>query len=644
MRKLYFFILAWTFSLAVFSQRQPDKDFINQISQQETKSHENIFKVGNTKLGENYDLNYHRMHWFVDPGVNYISGSVTSYFTALSTINQLVFELNSALTIDSVKYHNNNLSFSHPDNTFTINFPSAIPAGTLDSVCVYYHGAPPQGAGFGSFIQSNHAGTPIIWTLSEPFGAPDWWPCKNSLTDKIDSIDIYVTTPNGNRVGSNGVLVSETVAGANKIFHWRHRYPIATYLIAIAITNYYAYSDYATLQNGTLEILNYVYPEDSVYARQNTPNLIPVIQLYDSLFSDYPYLEEKYGHAQFNWGGGMEHQTMTFLVNYGFDLMAHELAHQWFGDKVTCKSWHDIWINEGFATYLNGLAYYFLSNNAAWISWKSDNIFHITSEPWGSVYCDDTSSVSRIFDSRLSYAKGAMVLNMLRFKIGDSAFFACLKNYITDPLLVYGYADTYDFKAHAEAASGTNLTDFFNDWIYNQGYPIYTLNSTIHADSSVSINFLQSQSHASVSFFKLPVPVRFADAFSDTTIIFNNNQNNQTFDIHLNFFPTQITFDPEKELIAVLDTLIVNTSHINTSNDNIVIYPNPSGGVITINPGKLKPEIVRIFDISGGLVMESIPRPDGTFFKIDISHLNSGFYFIKILGSNNMITKKIVKL
>lgn len=644
MKKYYLLILALCYSLTVFSQRQHNMDFIKHISQQEARSHENIFKAGNTKLGDNYDLNYHRMHWFVDPSVNYISGSITSYFTALSTINQMVFELNSVLTIDSVKYHNNQLTFSHPDNTFTIDFPTAIAAGAMDSVCVYYHGAPPQGAGFGSFIQSNHGGTPIIWTLSEPFGAPDWWPCKNSLTDKIDSIDIYVTTTNGNRVGSNGLLISETVAGANKIFHWRHRYPIATYLIAIAVTNYYAYSDHASLQNGTLEILNYVYPEDSSYARQNTPTLIPVIQLYDSLFSDYPYLDEKYGHAQFNWGGGMEHQTMTFLVNYGFDLMAHELAHQWFGDKVTCKSWHDIWINEGFATYLTGLTYYFLSNHAEWISWKADNIFYITTETWGSVYCDDTSNVSRIFDGRLSYTKGAMVLNMLRFKMGDSAFFTCLKNYITDPLLAYGTASTDDFKAHAEASYGANLTDFFNDWIYNQGHPIYTLNSTIHADSSVSINFLQSQSHPSVSFFKLPVPVRFSNGINDTTLVFDNTQNNQTFDIQLNFFPTQVTFDPEKELIAVLDTLIVNTGHCAAIENQLDIFPNPASEIITISYNGQQPEKVSIYDLSGALVTEYFPAVGGNSFVMDISGVNSGFYFLKISFNNNTVTRKIVKL
>lgn len=644
MKKIFFTLFALTFSLITFSQRKPDKGFINQISLQEAKSHENMLKIGGSKLGDNYDLKYHRMNWFVDPNVNYISGSVTSYFTAVTTLNQLYFELNQVLAIDSVKYHNTNLTFTHLDNTFNFSLPASIPSGTLDSVCVFYHGAPPTGMGFGSFIKSDHNGTPIIWTLSEPFGAPDWWPCKNSLSDKIDSIDVYVTTPSVNRVGSNGILVSETTAGANKIYHWKHRHPIATYLIAIAVTNYAAYSNYATLQNGTLEILNYVFPEDLSYAQANTPNLIPVIQLYDSLFSDYPYLNEKYGHAQFGWGGGMEHQTMTFLVNFGYDLMAHELAHQWFGDKVTCSSWHEIWINESFATFLTGLTYYFLSDNNAWHTWKINALDQILSQPDGSVYCDDTTSVSRIFDGRLSYNKGAMVLNMLRVKIGDSAMFACLNNFITDAQLEYGFANTNDFKSHAEASSGMNLTEFFNDWIYGQGYPIYYLTNTVRSDSSVTITISQSQSHPSVSYFELPVPVLFSDNTHDTLIIFDNTTNYQSFDIQLNFVPDQITFDPENELIAVLDTCIVNLSDERCEAQNFVVYPNPSGEFVIIDATQQMIKKIQVYDLSGKIVSEIIPDCASNQIQYNLSGLEKGTYFIKISTKDNIATKKIVKL
>lgn len=643
MRKFFATLLAFGLTVTTFSQHLPDKDFNTWIAAQEAKSHENLFKMSDSKLGDNYDLKYHRMRWAVDPAVCYISGSVTSYFKAMAAMNQMAFELNQVMVVDSVKYHNANVSFTHTSNTFNVTLPSSISAGVLDSICVYYHGVPPQGGGFGSFIQNQHNGAPIIWTLSEPFGAPDWWPCKNSLSDKIDSIDVYVTVPNGNKVGSNGALVSETLAGGYKTFHWKHRYPIATYLIAIAVTNYSAYSDLATLQNGTLEILNYVFPEELTTAQASTPNLIPIIQLYDSLFSDYPYMNEKYGHAQFGWGGGMEHQTMTFLVNFGTDLMAHELSHQWFGDKVTCRSWHEIWINESFATFLTGLTYYFLSTNSAWHTWKLNSINSIVSQSNGSVYCDDTTSVNRIFDSRLSYTKGSMVLNMLRLKIGDSAMFTCMKNFMTDPQLIYGFAGTDDFIGHAEASSGLNLTEFFNDWIYGQGYPIYNISNTVYPDSSVHVVISQQQSDPSVSFFELPIPMRFSDGVHDTLILLDNTSNDQAFSVNLNFIPTQIVFDPENELIAVLDTCIVNVTETEANENLFAIYPNPATNNITIESFQNLIDKLQMFDLRGAFIDEIIPGSNSGSVSYDISSLKKGMYIIKIFSKDNIVMKRVVK-
>ncbi|MBK7970327.1 MAG: hypothetical protein IPK08_16080 [Bacteroidetes bacterium] len=177
----------------------------------------------------------------------------------------------------------------------------------------------------------------MIWTLSEPYGSSDWWPCKNGLTDKADSIDIFLNVPNAMTGASNGILIAETPNGTTKLFHWKHKYPIA-YLICMAVTNYVKYS-LCPLAGDTLEIVNYVYPEDSLLATSQTDEIVSMVQLYDTLFGVYPFHNEKYGHAQFGWGGGMEHQTMTFVSNFGFDLLAHELAHHWFGDKVTYGSW-----------------------------------------------------------------------------------------------------------------------------------------------------------------------------------------------------------------------------------------------------------------------------------------------------------------
>jgi len=386
-------------SFSFFAQKYNTQEF-NKLIETESKSFTNNSKSINGAIQtSNYDLKYHRMVFEINPEIDYIKGAVTSYFKpVVSGFNQMYFDFSNVLTIDSIMYHGITLSYTQAvGNVLQITLPNVLPQNILDSITVYYQGTPVASSnGFGSFIQSSHNNDSIIWTLSEPYGALEWWPCKQDLNDKIDSIDVIVTTPQKYRVASQGLLVGETQSGTNKIYHWKHRYPIAAYLISVAITNYAVYTNVAPLSTGNLNILNYVFPEDSATAAGFTPSIIPIIQLYDSLFGAYPFMNEKYGQAQFGWGGGMEHQTMSSVSNFSFSLMAHELAHQWFGDKVTCASWSEIWLNEGFATYLTGLSHKYLAPTY-WQVWKEQVLNSIVSLPNGSVYNTDTTSVSRTF-------------------------------------------------------------------------------------------------------------------------------------------------------------------------------------------------------------------------------------------------------
>ena len=304
----------------------------------------------------NFDAKYYRCEWEVDPAIRYIKGKVTVYYTISATGNSISLDLMSPLAVDSVTQRNILLSKNHANNILQIDFPATVNAGTFDSVSIYYQGVPPT-TGFGSFIQSTHTGTPVMWSLSEPYGSRDWWPCKNGLDDKADSVDIIVTTPSQYKAASNGLLQSETLiaGGTKKTAHWKHRYPIASYLMCFAVTNYVVFNNAVQLGNVSLPMQTYCYPESLTSFQNGTQVVLDALQYYQSLFGEYPFIKEKYGHVQFGWGGGMEHQTASFIVSIVNYLIVHELAHQWFGDKITCGSWEDIWLNEGFATQSSAL-------------------------------------------------------------------------------------------------------------------------------------------------------------------------------------------------------------------------------------------------------------------------------------------------
>lgn len=578
--------------------------------------------------------------WTIDPAVNYIGGSVTFYFIPEeNNFDTLILDLADPLNVDSIVYNNGLISFSHHDNQLDIFFPVNLSQGVEDSVKIFYDGAPVP-TGFGSFIHTDHSGTPIIYTLSEPFGARDWWPCKQDLNDKIDSIDIFVTSPIQYRTASNGLLISEDSSLNQRTCHWKSNYPIAAYLVAIGVTNYSVFSEQMVLSNGdTLPLINYVYPENLLVARQKLHEIISVIHLYDSLTIPYPFSKEKYGHAQFGWGGGMEHQTMSFIGTFDSELIAHECAHQWFGDKVTCGSWSDIWLHEGFATYFSGLVTEHM-HPSEWHAWKRSSLDGAVSLPGGSVYCNDTISVSRIFNGRLSYRKASCLLHMIRWKLGDAAFFSALKNYLNDTTLAYGYARTSDLKFHFEQESGRDLTEFFNEWYYGSGYPTYKIEWE-SAGNSVEVTISQSTSDSSVSFFHVPVPIELKNESHDTIVIADPSYSGEIFYFNPGFKVEQVIFDPDLWLISKNNQVIDKSGLLK---DQIEVFPNPGNNIFTVS--SKKPELfassLKVFDQLGKEVF-SINYPDNiSKRKINLSGLSGGVYFLRIETGSGMVIKKLV--
>jgi len=574
-----------------------------------------------------YKVTWYNCCWVIDPGIDAISGYVTVYFIPKQAgFDTLVLDMNQALTVSGINYHSNQyFSWDHIQDQLLIRFSTPIPENVIDSVTVFYHGVPPEN-GYGAFVQSTHNGVPVIWTLSEPYGASDWWPCKNGLTDKADSIDIFINAAFPYKAASNGLLVSTTSGPASTLYHWKHRYPIATYLVCLAVTNYASFTQQVPFGNDTLKLVNFIYPEDSATAAAQLPLIVPMIQLYDSLFGIYPFQREKYGHAEFGEGGGMEHQTMTFVNAFQFELIAHELAHQWFGDKVTCGSWTDIWLNEGFATYLSGLCYEHL-DPSLWIRFRQVRIAQITSQPGGSVYCTDTTSINSIFNSRLSYAKGALILHQLRTIVGDSAFFAALCNYLNDFNLAYGFARTENLKAHIESSYGQDLTWYFDDWYTGEGYPQYLVNWSQTGDT-VAFTLRQTQSSPKVSFFALPIELKLKNTVHDTLIHINNTFSGQLFMVRIPFKADSLILDPNYQIISGNNTVNAVTKH--ALHASLKVVPNPADGHITFRLGELTDlgcVSIRVYDDSGRMRDELFPVTGQTEITLNTRSYAPGLYF-----------------
>ena len=597
---------------------------------------------------DNIDLKYHRMAWEIDPNVLYIKGVVTSYFVAAEdAVNKVSFDLARELTVDSVKSGNAALTFSHDtDDRVSIDLKAALPRGQLDSVTIYYQGEPPFSLGIlNAFTQTNHANGPIVYTLSEPYGSKDWWPSKVDLGDKIDSLDIYITTPDAYRAASNGLLEEEVSNDGLTTFHWKHNYPITTYLIAISVTNYEVYSDFVQIGEKNLEILNYVYPQHLSSAKQNTPVTGDLIKLFSELFGPYPFIDEKYGHAMFEFAGGLEHQTMSFMKGFPFRLVAHELAHQWFGNQVTCASWEDIWLNEGFATYLEGLTYENGLGSVDFNDWLNGIITNVTSQNGGSVFVTDTLSFERIFDGRLSYAKGAMLLHMLRGMVGDEHFFSAVKNYLNDADLTYDYANTKDLQRHFEQVSGKDFEEFFQDWYFGQGYPIYEFDYRQKTDTEYGVTVMQSTSDSSVDFFEMPLPFKVHTVSGkDTVLVFDHTFSGQTFNFDLGEEVAQIVFNQDRRILTP-STFVTGIEH-DFGHEGINIFPNPGTDVVAVSSGQSFPPSaqLRFFELSGKEVTNKVFTNHGeTTIYIDISLLPAGVYLLSLQTRGGLTKRKIIK-
>ena len=638
----------------VYAQTPSDSEYKQELFLQKLTNEKVVYHrqqlFAETAASVWFDVTYYRLNLDVRTSSSYLKGKVTiTGICRRDSARSLTLDLVNQMRVDSVLVDGRISVFSQARSSFDITLARSYTFAETLSIDVFYEGVP-IATGFGSFVFDSHAGVPWVYSLSEPYGAKDWWPCKDDPSDKADSADINITCDSNLKVGSEGILVSVINNGnGTSTYHWKERYPIASYLISIAITNYTQFSNWFRYsETDSMEVLNYVLPEHDSTALQNLPRTIDMLAIFSELFGMYPFIKEKYGHAEFGRGGAMEHQTMTSTTTLDENTIAHELAHQWFGDMITCRTWSDLWLNEGFAQYSTAL---YLERRYGIASyWTYMNPQFDQAQTTQSVIGNpDPANVRNLFNSALVYSKGASVLHMLRHVLGDSIFFHSLRRYATEPALKYSTATTRDFQSSCESVSGKNLDYLFQEWIYGEGYPVYNYSWTWKSlgDSSVIIlDIGQIGGRGNPAFFTMPIDIRITAGGRDTTLTVFNDLQQQRFVLKSNEKPSAVLLDPNKWILKFVNSDIdqLPTEYILEQN-----YPNPFNSTTNIvywlrQQGNV---ILKIFDVLGREIATLVDgRQSPGMYKCQwMPHsCASGIYLYRLIAGNVYLQKKMVLL
>ena len=666
MKKLFTFSLAFFSALNSFSQTHYCADHKAQRFNKQIAINAAVAKTAQSAVApkENmYDLKFYHLNINIERNTRYISGNVKSKAKVLAaSLDSFAFVLHENHTIDSVYVNGIKRNFVRRDSLVLATAGTPIVQNQLFDAIVYYKGTAPTGnaAAIGDGYNmgtSGSWGNQVTWSLSESLCAYHWFPCKQDLRDKIDSSWVYATTDSANMVGSNGLLKNIVTIGNKKRYEWKSKYPIDYYLISVATAKYKPYILYAKPQylvNDSIYIQNFIYDNainNTAWATQKTAlnKIVPTINFMSNIFGMYPFYKEKYGHCMAPFGGGMEHQTMTSLGFFDFELDAHELGHQWWGDNVTCASWKDIFINEGWASYSEYLCHQYMTGTGTTATQKMLDVHtSVMSQLGGSCYFTnaDTMNATRIFSSRLTYDKGSAVCHSLRYEINnDSVFFPAIRAFQA----TYGdnTATVIEFKNFMEAQSGLNFTQFFNQWYYGQGYPTFSV-SWNQGGGVFYLKSTQTQSFpSSVPLFMTHVDYRISrTAKPDTIVRLYHGQTIENYSIPLTGSVTSIGVDPNNWILNKVGTntkdITLNTSALIDDMTEIFVGPNPTSDVLNIYMNTNDKSSVEIFDVTGKLMLT---QAFDAHVEFDISKYANGIYTVSIKNKQGDVlkTSKVVK-
>lgn len=649
MKQLFSVIVSLIVWLSLYGQGDPD--WVNreiQMKQKALRLQRELEKTVPDPEQDSYDVGFYGIDLNIDIPGETISGRVTVRGRALrDDLTEVVLDLLPPLHVDSV--WGDGSGFRHGDNKLRVQLQTAVDSGGVFDFGIAYGGSPVAG-GLKGFTFADHGSVPSVSTLSQPYFARGWFPCKDIPGDKADSADIRLTVPDTLTAVSNGVLADiMNNSDGTRTFCWQERYPIASYLISLAVTNYKRIDQvYTTLDGGTMPVQHWYYPECE--SLTDVLLLTPeMIEFFAGIWGEYPFVREKYGHAQFSWGGGMEHQTCTSLGAYSELMVCHELAHQWWGDMVTCANWSEIWLNEGFARYSEALWQEYKGGKEEYHSYMN-KLNRPSYWQEGPVYILNTDDVYSIFNL-LVYDKGAWILHMLRKVVGDALFFDIFKAYREEYYM--SVATTEDFQRICEKVSGRDLDWFFEQWIFRAGQPHYKIlwerrkTASNRWRLSVRIDQIQSQT----DFFRMPLEISVQFADGDTLLTIWDSTAVQLFQYQFADMPESITVDPDNWVLKSIQYWDVDPDVGFLPREFLLTdpYPNPFNTGLRFDaylPHNAETKIA-VFDLRGrcvAMIAEGFIPAGYHRLSWQPERCASGLYFIRMENSWINLSKKIVYL
>jgi len=528
------------------------------------------------------DALHYNLEIEINPSAGTLSGTNTMTIRSLvDGLTEFTFRLRTQYTITSAL-----INGSTPVSVTTLGTTTrratldrAYNAGEEFTLTIAYNGTPVS-VGFGSIEFDTQNGQPLVSTLSQPYYSYSWWPCKDGdfaqpgdNSDKA-TLELALIAPSTMRSVSNGLLLGvDNLSGNRRRYRWASNYPTSTYLVFFSSTNYTTWTQTYDYGAGTMPVEFSIYPaDDNPTNRAAWEQVLVMLETYRPIFGLYPFINEKYGIYQFNFGGGMEHQTYTGQGGFWEWVTAHELAHQWWGDSVTCRTWHDIWLNEGFATYSEALWEERRPGSSglpALFAAMSDRRPAFVGD---SVYVYDTSNINRIFDYDLTYLKAGWVLHQLRHVVGDAPFFDLLAGYRA---AYEGSAPTTDdFAAVCSSVHGQDLSWFFDEWVYGIGAPAYQYGwqtAQINGQHYLRLYINQVQD-PSYGMYIMPIDVRVNRSSGNETHTVWNDADPEHFVIPISSAATGVVLD---EFDWILTTSKTQVSYVNGPPKIVQAQPGP---------------------------------------------------------------------